>query len=93
MTTLYGCSTLLLAQPLFDLVFAAPEDGQQAQHPALPPEAASASFQPASRWEREHGKCRMGTHGKGCDTNNSNTGAARLIPKPAHFKGSPPGWI
>lgn len=48
MTTLYSCPTLPLAQALLDLVFAVPEDGQQAQHPALPPAAASVSFQHTS---------------------------------------------
>lgn len=65
MTTFCGCSTLPLAQPLFDLAFAVPEDGQQAQHPALPPAAASVSFQHTSKWGKRAQKMEDGHTWKG----------------------------
>lgn len=85
MTTFYGCSASPSAQPLFHLVFAVPEDGQQAQHQALPPEAASASFQHTSKHvgKRGPGKCKMGTRGMDCpgsDTNNSNRASPLVLP-------------
>lgn len=81
MTTLYGCSTLLLVQPCFDLAFAIPEDGQQAQHPALPPEAASVSFQHTSKHvEKRAWKMQDGHTWKGRDTKNSNRASALVLP-------------
>lgn len=38
---------------------------------------------PANMWEKGHGKCKMGTHGKACpgrDTNNSNRASALVLP-------------
>lgn len=68
MTILYGCPTLPLAQPLFDLVFAVPKDGQQ-----------SPTSSPATR----SCICLIPTHQQACEKEGMENAGWAHVERPA----------